>query len=328
MKNSDQSSAAVVDTTLPWVIDAPSRDPVAALRWLAGQAASIRGRLTQAGAVLLRGLPVAGAPDFELVYSTILSAPLPYLERSSPRSSVNRYIYTSTDYPNDRQIFLHNEQSYNHVFCRHIGFYCKTASLTGGQTPLADVRKVLARIDAPVREEFRRRGYSLRRAFGYGMGPSWQEAFGVESPTALEKYCRANAIDYFWPSSDKNYLQTKQTRKVIARHPETGESSWFNHATFFHDSTLDTDLRTFMEEACEPGEFPTATTFGDGADIPGEVMAHLRQAYMGEEVVFDWADGDVLLIDNLVVAHGRRPFAGPRQVLVAMSTPENWANVG
>jgi len=33
----------------------------------------------------------------------------------------------------------------------------------------------------------------------------------------------------------------------------------------------------------------------------------------------DWRTGDVLLVDNVLLAHGRRPFTGDRRVLVAMS---------
>jgi alpha-ketoglutarate-dependent taurine dioxygenase len=33
----------------------------------------------------------------------------------------------------------------------------------------------------------------------------------------------------------------------------------------------------------------------------------------------DWNTGDLLVIDNVLVGHGRRPFTGSRRVLVAMT---------
>jgi alpha-ketoglutarate-dependent taurine dioxygenase len=35
-------------------------------------------------------------------------------------------------------------------------------------------------------------------------------------------------------------------------------------------------------------------------------------------ISFRWERGDVLLLDNYLVAHGRNPYEGPRKILVAM----------
>ncbi|MEV5548310.1 TauD/TfdA family dioxygenase [Streptomyces sp. NPDC052309] len=53
--------------------------------------------------------------------------------------------------------------------------------------------------------------------------------------------------------------------------------------------------------------------------MPAEYIAHIQQTGLKLAVDVDWAAGDLLLIDNVLVAHGRRPFTGRRRVLVAMS---------
>jgi hypothetical protein len=121
---------------------------------------------------------------------------MPYSVRSSPRRTIHDNVYSSTEYRSDRSIFLHNEQSYNSTFVRYIGFYCGVAATTGGETPLADSRKVLGRIDPAFRAQAILQGYIYRRAFGFGLGPSWQEAFGRSSAAKLEDYCDQNEIDY------------------------------------------------------------------------------------------------------------------------------------
>jgi alpha-ketoglutarate-dependent taurine dioxygenase len=50
-------------------------------------------------------------------------------------------------------------------------------------------------------------------------------------------------------------------------------------------------------------------------------MDEIRGAYDSETVKFDWQRGDLLLVDNMLVAHGREPFTGNRKVLVAMAEP-------
>jgi hypothetical protein len=48
-------------------------------------------------------------------------------------------------------------------------------------------------------------------------------------------------------------------------------------------------------------------------------MDHLRAAYRRETVSFPWQKGDLLMLDNMLVAHARDPFSGPRRVLVGMA---------
>jgi alpha-ketoglutarate-dependent taurine dioxygenase len=36
-------------------------------------------------------------------------------------------------------------------------------------------------------------------------------------------------------------------------------------------------------------------------------------------VAFPWQKGDILMVDNMLAAHGREPFTGPRKIMVAMA---------
>jgi alpha-ketoglutarate-dependent taurine dioxygenase len=116
-------------------------------------------------------------------------------------------------------------------------------------------------------------------------------------------------------------------RPAVARHPRTGEPVWFNHATFFHVSTLDEPVgRRMLEELGEEG-LPNHTFYGDGRPIEPEVMEHLRATYLREKTSFPWRQSDILMLDNMLVAHGREPFAGPRRVTAGMADPLRWEEV-
>ena len=49
--------------------------------------------------------------------------------------------------------------------------------------------------------------------------------------------------------------------------------------------------------------------------------------YLAEKIIFPWRDGDVLMLDNLLCAHGREPYAGKRRVLVSMAKPCAWSQL-
>ena len=57
------------------------------------------------------------------------------------------------------------------------------------------------------------------------------------------------------------------------------------------------------------------------ADERRQVFDQVRAVWAEETVSFPWAEGDVLMLDNMLVAHARRPFEGPRKVVVAMAEP-------
>jgi alpha-ketoglutarate-dependent taurine dioxygenase len=303
----------------------PSVDKLDLPEWSTTNRAYLEKVLEKHGAILFRGFNLKSVPGFERFVNAVSGSALEYKERSSPRSPLRGRIYTSTNYPPDTSIFLHNEQSYNLVFPMKIFFFCARAAEKGGATPIADTRKVFGRIADEVRERFMEKKYMYVRNFGDGFGLGWQEVFQTQQRSEVQEYCRSNQIEYEW--KDGNRLRTKQVREVALRHPKTGEWVWFNHLTFFHISTLDQKIREEIMGAFPEEYLPNNTYYGDGCKIEAEVMEHLREAYEQEKVRFDWEEGDILMLDNMLVSHGREPYTGERRVAVGMAEARSWDEV-
>ncbi|HEY0386700.1 MAG TPA: TauD/TfdA family dioxygenase, partial [Pyrinomonadaceae bacterium] len=92
----------------------------------------------------------------------------------------------------------------------------------------------------------------------------------------------------------------------------------FNHLAFYHISSLSPEVRESLLSQFAESDLPFNTYYGDGSTIEERVVEEIREAYRQEVVEFPWQEGDILLVDNMLVAHGRKPFTGPRRILVTM----------
>ena len=302
---------------LPYVLSAEVPGTPAD-EWLPGARDTIRSLLHRHGAVLLRGFGVDGVDGFDRLVRAVAGDPLTYAERSSPRSTIKGQVYTSTDYPPTEEIFLHNENSYQATWPLTLFFLCLQPPDTLGSTPLGDVREVYRSIDPDVRDEFAARGWMVVRNFTAGFGVPWQQAFGTDDRAEVERYCASRGMQVEWTGAG---LRTSARRQAVHVHPVTGEPVWFNHLTFFHVTTLGDEVCAAMRELFDEADLPTNTYYGDGAPIPDDVVAHLRDCYRAAQRRFDWQRHDVLVVDNMSTAHGREPFTGPRKIAVAMAEP-------
>lgn len=297
----------------------PEEEGISLLHWARSREKSIEDDLFKYGAILFRGFAVSSASEFQEWMHVICGQLLSYDERSSPRSTVEGSIYTSTEYPAARRIPFHNESSYSHSFPGRIAFWCVRPAATGGETPIAHTGRVLRRLPTDLCETFRRRRWSCVRNYRLGLGMSWQQSFQCDDPEKVEEHCIREGLQFEWLPNGG--LRTTAIRDAFARRPQTDAASWFNHVSFFHASTLDADLRYGLVSQFGPRELPANTFYGDGDPIPDEVVATIREAYAAEAATFAWRAGDVLLLDNLLVSHSRSSFTGDRQVLVAMAEP-------
>ena len=65
-----------------------------------------------------------------------------------------------------------------------------------------------------------------------------------------------------------------------------------------------------------------AVVCGDGTAVNGPVLLQTKEAMEEDCVAISWKKGDVLLIDNQLVLHARRPFFGKRRILASISPIE------
>lgn len=295
------------------------------LGWAAANRSLVEEAFQAHGAALFRGFALGSGEAFRDFARSLAGELMDYAEPSTPRTRIADKLYTSTEYPKEQSIPLHNEQSYSNHWPMKLWLYCVAPAPDGGQTPIADSRRVFDRIDSKIKTPFMQKGVMYVRNFGDELDLSWQDFFGTGDPRAIEDYCRRASIDFEWTESGR--LRIRQVCQAAAAHPRTREMVWFNQAHLFHVTNLEPSVREYLLERYGEENVPRNAYFGDGTPIAGSMLDEIREAYEESEIVFEWRAEDVLMLDNMLYAHGRRPFRGERKVLVTMAEPLTSAHV-
>ncbi len=305
-----------LETSLPLVIQ-PSVQQLNLVDWARNNRPFIETQLIQAGGILFRNFKVKEAAEFEQFMQTISGKLLKYSYQSTPRTEVGQNIYTSTEYPAQLSIPLHNEMSYSRSWPLKIWFFCVKSAESGGYTPIADSRKVFEGLDPQIKEQFIQKKVMYVRNYSEGLDLPWQRVFQTANKSDVEAYCHQAQIEFEWLEGDR--LRTRQICQAIATHPQTGEQVWFNQAHLFHLSSLPPKVRESLLSTFNEEDLPRHAYYGDGSPIEPSVIAQINQVYQQQAVSFPWQTGDILMLDNMLTAHGRTPFSGTRKVLVGMA---------
>jgi len=285
-------------------------------RWAAEHRDPLRAPVAEHGSLLVRGLGLRDAAETEAVFRH-LGELMTEREGFAPRRSYATGVYSSSKWPPNQPMCMHHELSYALQFPGLMLFACLVAPTTGGATPVADSPAVLRALPAELVERFERVGWLLIRNYNDDIGASIAGAFGTDDHSAVESYCRANAIRFEWRPDGA--LRTWQRRSAVMAHPLTGRRCWFNQIAFLSEWTIEAEVREYLVDVYGEDGLPFNTRFGDGDSIGTGVLQRINQVYEAHTVREPWQSGDLMLVDNIRTAHGRDPFQGPREVLVGMA---------
>lgn len=287
-------------------------------QWVKESLSLIEEKLLKHGGILFRNFNIQSLSEFNKFVQILCPSLLDYIYRSTPRTKLGGKIYSATEYPRDRTIPLHNENSYTKSWPQKIIFYSAVVASQGGETPVADSRRIYQKINPCIRKKFEEKGIMYVRNYTKGIDLSWQEVFQTENKKEVEEFCQLNQISFKWNTVGSE-LTTSQICQASTEHPVTGDKVWFNQAHLFHISSIDqATQRMLLNELCEE-YLPRNALLGDGTAIAIEDLEHIRSVYEEEKFNFKWQRKDIMMLDNLLMAHGREPYQGERKVAVAMS---------
>jgi hypothetical protein len=199
-------------------------------------------------------------------------------------------------------------------FPSHLFFFCEQAAASGGATPICRSDVLLEKLTHHLPDFVSRcRAYGARYSLTMpaeadatsGQGRSWRRTLNVDTKEAAE--ARLAALEYDWQWLPDDAIRTTTPALSLIRHAPSGNEVFFNQL-----------IAAFCGWQDQRNLGTRSVTYGDGSAFDdADVQAAVKIAY---ELVFDlpWESGDVALIDNYQVMHGRRPFSGQRSVLASL----------
>ena len=300
------------DTDFPAII--PGGGDLAA--FLSANKGAVDAALADAGALLFRGFDVPDPQAFDAAIGGYGEDGFTYEDSLSNavRTNVTPRVFTANAAPPSTEIFLHHEMAQTPLFPSKLFFYCEIADMSGGATPLCRSDWVLERLAAQAPafvDRVKAEGVRYTNVMpgrddaGSGQGRSWRSTLSVETPEQAE--ARLAQLGYSWVWLDDESLRVTTAALPAIREIGDGRTSFFNQ--------LIAAFRGWADSRNDPNR---SITFGGGDLITAEDMRPAIAIADELTVNLDWQLGDVALIDNYLVMHGRRPFEGKRRVLASL----------
>lgn len=285
-------------------------------RWVETEKERLVTTAEKSGAVLFRGFPIRTDKDFDQFIEAFSLPNFRYEDSLSNAVRVNRTerVFTANEAPADVRIFLHHEMAQTPVYPSKLFFFCEQAAEQGGATPLCRSDVLFRQMQAEV-PEFAEACHTHGLLYshvmpdaddaGSGMGRSWRSTWRSRSREEAE--AAMSRLGYAWEWLEDGCLKVTTPQLPATRELPDGRIVFFNQ--------LIAAFAGWKDSRNDPS---ASIRLGNGSPIPQQAMHRVIE--LADELTFDlaWQNGDVVLVDNYVVMHGRRPFQGVRKVLASL----------
>jgi len=297
------------------------------LDWVAANRSAIDDLVVRHGAIVFRGFPLVTAEDFNAFAEVFPQYGPGYVAGASPRQKVIGNVLESSRLDGAMTIEVHSEMNYLHDFPARICFFCEAKADEAGETTIADLREATRRMPKSWLDRVRALKVKTVRNFSVPIDSMhesvsipeqmpWDRAFHTTDPDEVERICEQKGIECHW--NDDGSLTVISLVEGVNRHPLTGQDIY---RTIIHKPALkfSKEHQAVKDSALAKQRYRSGYTLGDGTLGTEEERAAVSRAIEDVTTHWPWRNGDVLLLDNLQIWHGRRPYRGSnRQVHVAL----------
>jgi alpha-ketoglutarate-dependent taurine dioxygenase len=209
---------------------------------------------------------------------------------------------------------LHGEMYYQARHPDMLWFYCKRAPAIKGYTTLADGRDLFVRL-RPESQDFLRTN-ALRYVRELSR-EDWQMSFMTQDEAELRRLCDENEMQ----------LEMKRDGSVHIEFLSSGLAGAPGSEVFINNAILlwhfEVAMRSGLAAQYVGGDVPLKPPLvvrtEDYAELPEWLMRDIDEVTEAIQYKIKWRDGDVALVDNRRILHGRTQAVGnDREILVRL----------
>lgn len=301
--------------------------------WIAAHQIELKGIIESDGALLLRNFPIETASQFASLVESVLGEPLVNdLRGEASRTKYENGVYNSIIAPADYNIPLHHTLSCTNNPARFVCFFCETPPQLGtGQTILAKTSSVNREIQQYPEIWNFFNGQKIKYIFRHPpkghfftkvnhTHQSWNEIFQTDDKEEVERICQKKGIDFRWKG---DWIELYNIVPAI-RDPDAffDIPYWYNQIHLFHQNHI---IRGGWKNHIlanllyiVPSTRQCDVELEDGTPIPSEHVYKIYRILDKHAIKFDWQQGDVLLVDNFRMMHGKTAYTGARRIFVSL----------
>ena len=295
--------------------------------WVAAHRPELDDLIIEQGAIVFRGFPVTNSVEFNEFVQEFPQYGPGYVAGASVRQKIVGNVLETSRIGGAATIGVHSEMNYLDTFPSRICFFCESKAEEGGETMIADIREVSKKLPESWKERVRRlkirtvRNFSppadtLDQRVAIPEQMPWHMAFGTSDKAELERICKRMDLELHW--RDDGGITVISLVEGLNVHPATGQELY---RAIIHKPpmTYSKEQQAVKDAALASQKYQSGYTLGDGSLGTEEERAVVVEAIEDATTYWPWQNGDIMMLDNLQIWHGRRPYVGEhREVHVAI----------
>jgi hypothetical protein len=195
-----------------------------------------------------------------------------------------------------------------------IWFYCVIPAPDGGETTIADGAHIMSNFSEATADMLRRRRIQYERRLDDGV---WQTSFHTSNRDEVEELCRENSAQFTW-GRDGSLTTTYTCHAFI--HDGEGREVFINDLLPVAYGEI--AIRQGLVPELKGLRPPLTLRWEDGSELEPDILEEIAETALENEIAVPAQAGDILMIDNTRILHGRRQsYSADRKVLARMGAP-------
>lgn len=203
---------------------------------------------------------------------------------------------------------LHGEMYYARKRPSILWFFCENPPARDGETIICDGTAIYRNMSPEVKAFFERNPLRYLRHLTLDQ---WRDAFQTDDVDVVRKWCSENDATLVVDEGDGS-VRIEYAAPATFKNPRLREDVFINplFIVYHYEQAVRSGLAAEVLGDAFGHSCPIVVRLEDGSEVPETLLNEVEETAAGLTADVSWRGGDVLMIDNTRVLHGRREYLG------------------